>query len=167
MVIDENKDKKEEENKKEETPKKETKTEESKDKEEKVEVPKKFKKLVEEIESLSILELSELVKILEKKFGVSSAAPAVAAPVGAPAAGETKESEEKDSYKVTLTSVGEKKIDVIKAVREATQKGLKESKELVDGVANEPQIIKENSKKEEAEEIKKKFEDAGAAVELK
>lgn len=133
--------------------------------EEKVEVPEKFKKLVEEIEKMSVLDLSELVKVLEKKFGVSAAAPvAVAAPAGQAAA---EAAEEKSVFNVMLSSVGDKKIEVIKVVRDMTQKGLKEAKDLVDAVVSGPQMIKENAKKEEAEDIKKKFEAAGAKVELK
>ncbi len=136
-------------------------------KEEKVQVPEKFKKLVEEIEKMSVLDLAELVKILEKKFGVSAAAPVAAAPAaGAPGAA-APEAEEKSSYNVVLAGVGDKKIEVIKVVRDATQKGLKEAKDLVDAVASGPQVIKENAKKEEAEELKKKFEEAGAKIELK
>ena len=135
-------------------------------KEETVEVPEKFKSLVESVEKLSVLELSELVKILEKKFGVSAAAPmAVAA---APAAGAGEEAaEEQSSFTVQLTKVGDKKIEVIKAVRDATEKGLKEAKDVVDAAATEPQAVKEGVGKEEAEELKKKFEAAGATVELK
>ncbi|MDD5146313.1 MAG: 50S ribosomal protein L7/L12 [Candidatus Pacebacteria bacterium] len=136
------------------------------DEKEIVEVPKKFEKIVEEIEKMSVLDLAELVKILEKKFGVSAAAPMMAMPVaGAPAAAAP--AEEKSSYNVVLTSPGAKKIDVIKVVRDLTQKGLKESKDLVDAAEKEPQMVKEGAKKEEAEEIKKKFEAAGAKVELK
>ncbi|NQU82804.1 MAG: 50S ribosomal protein L7/L12 [Parcubacteria group bacterium] len=148
--------------KKEETPKEDKKTEEAE--EETVEVPTKFKKLVEEIEQMQVIDLAELVKILEKKFGVSSAPVAVAAPAGGAPADAV---EEKSSFNVELTAIGEKKIDVIKAVRDITQKGLKESKDLVDAAASAPQMIKENAKKEEAEEIKKQFEAAGATVELK
>lgn len=126
-------------------------------------VPEKFKKMVEEIEKLSVLDLAELVKILEKKFGVSAAAPVVAAPA-APAAPAV---EEKTIFNVVLTAVGDKKIEVIKVARDATQKGLKEAKDLVDAAATGPQVVKENVKKEEAEELKKKFEAAGAKVELK
>ena len=133
--------------------------------EEKVEVPAKFKKLVEEIEKMSVLDLAELVKILEKKFGVSAAPQVLAA---APAGGEAAPAaEEKAVVNIVLTDVGGKKIDVIKAVRDATQKGLKDSKDMVDAVASGPQVVKENVKKEEAKEIKKKFEAAGAKVELK
>lgn len=135
------------------------------DKEKPVKVPAKFKKLVEEIEKMSVLDLAELVKILEKKFGVSATPQMVAA---APAvAGAAPAAEEKSVFNILLTAVGEKKIDVIKAVRDVTQKGLKDSKDLVDAAAAEPQTVKENVKKEEAEEIKKKFEAAGAKVELK
>jgi len=135
-------------------------------KEETVEVPEKFKSLVESVEKLSVLELSELVKILEKKFGVSAAAPmAVAA---APATGADEETaEEQSSFTVQLTSVGDKKIEVIKAVRDATEKGLKEAKDVVDAAATESQAVKEGVGKEEAEELKKKFEAAGATIELK
>jgi len=134
-------------------------------KKEKVEVPAKFKKLVEEIEKMSVLDLAELVKILEKKFGVSAAPQVVAAPTAA--APTTPAKEEKTVFNIVLTSVGDKKIEVIKAVRDATGKGLKESKDLVDAAASGPQIVKENVKKEEGEELKKKFEAAGAKIELK
>ena len=131
-----------------------------------VKVPEKFKKLVEEIEKMTVLDLAELVKILEDKFGVSAAAPVAAAvPAVAESSGEAKE--EKSVFNVELTAVGDKKIEVIKAVRDATEKGLKEAKDLVDAAATASQIIKENVKKEEAEELKKKFEAAGAKVELK
>ncbi|MDO8524339.1 MAG: 50S ribosomal protein L7/L12 [bacterium] len=133
------------------------------DEKEKIEVPKKFEKLVEEIEQMSVIDLAELVKILEEKFGVS-AAPAMAVAV-APAA--TEAVEEKTSFNVMLTGIGEKKIDVIKAVRDITQLGLKEAKDMVDAAEKAPQMVKENVKKEEAEEMKKKFEAAGAKVELK
>ena len=130
-----------------------------------VEVPEKFKKLVEEIEKMSVLDLSELVKVLEDKFGVSAAPQMMAA---APAAaGESADAEEKSSFDVVLTSAGEKKIDVIKVVRDLTQKGLKEAKDLVDGIASAPQVIREGVEKKEAEELKKKFTEAGATVELK
>lgn len=133
-----------------------------------VEVPEKFKGVVEEIEKMSVLDLSELVKVLEEKFGVSASAPvAAAAPAGAaPAAGGEAE-QEKTEFNVMLTSMGDKKIEVIKTVKEITGKGLKEAKDLVDASANEPQAVKENAKKEEAEEIKSKLEAAGASVELK
>lgn len=134
---------------------------------EEVEIPEKFKKIVEEIEKMSVLDLAELVKILEKKFGVSAAPQAVFAVPQMVQAQAPSPSEEKSSFTLVLSSVGEKKIDVIKIVREITGKGLKESKDLVDAVANGPQVLKENVKKEEAEEIKKKFEAVGAKIELK
>ena len=130
-----------------------------------VEVPEKFKKLVEEVEKMSVLDLAELVKVLEKKFGVSAAPQMVAAAAGAaPAAAAA---EEKSSFNVVLTAAGDKKIEVIKVVRDVTQKGLKEAKDLVDAIATAPQTIKEDAKKEEAEDLKKKFTAAGATVELK
>ena len=131
----------------------------------KVDVPEKFKKLVEEIEKLSVLDLAELVKVLEEKFGVSAQAPIAAQPA-APAGGAAPV-EEKSIFNIELKEVGSKKIEVIKVVRDITEKGLKESKDLVDAAASAPQAVKENVKKEEAEEIKKKFEAAGAKVELK
>ena len=137
--------------------KKEEKAEKKEEEKEEVEVPEKFKHLVEEIEKMSVLDLAELVKILEKKFGVSAVP--VSAPVagGAPASQGGAEGEEKSVFTVQLKAVGDKKIEVIKLVRDLMGKGLKEAKDLVDAVANGPQVIKENVKKEEAEEIKKKF----------
>lgn len=129
-------------------------------------VPEKLKKLVEEIGKLSVLDLADLVKVLEEKFGVSAQAPVVAAPQAA-APGAASADEEKTSFNIELKDVGAKKIDVIKLVRDITGKGLKEAKDLVDAAASAPQIVKENAKKEEAEEIKKKLEAAGAKVELK
>ncbi len=134
-------------------------------KDEKIEVPAKFKSLVEEIEKMSVLDLAELVKILEKKFGVSANNPVMVA--GTAPAGASEAAEEKSSFNVVLTSAGEKKIEVIKVVRDVMGKGLKEAKDLVDAVATGPQVIKENAKKEEADDLKKKFEAAGAKVELK
>lgn len=130
-----------------------------------VEVPEKFKALVEQIEKLSVLELSELVKVLEDKFGVSAAAPMMmgAMPAAGGAAGG-EAAEEKDSFTVELTDAGANKINVIKVVREATGVGLKEAKDLVDGA---PKAVKENVAKAEAEELKKKLEEAGAKVTLK
>lgn len=127
-----------------------------------VEVPEKFKDLVKKVEEMSIIELAELVKVLESKFGVSAAAPVVMA-----ASGASAPTEEKTSFNVELKEVGAQKIEVIKVVRDVTAKGLKESKDLVDAAANGPQMIKEGVKKEEAETIKKKFETAGAKVEIK
>ena len=119
--------------------------------------------ILEAIENMTVLELSELVKAMEEKFGVSAAAPVAVAAVGAaaPAAGAA---EEKTEFTVVLAAAGDKKINVIKAVREATGLGLKEAKELVDGA---PKPVKENVGKAEAEELKKKLEEAGATVELK
>ena len=127
-----------------------------------VEVPKKFEELVKSIENLTVLELSELVKILEEKFGVSAAAPVAAAPAeGGDDGGE------KSEYTVELKEAGDKKIEVIKAVRTITGKGLKEAKDLVDGVAEGPQVLKEGVPAEEAKEMEKTLKDAGAVVELK
>ncbi|MEK7115446.1 MAG: 50S ribosomal protein L7/L12 [Patescibacteria group bacterium] len=124
-----------------------------------VSVPEKFKKLIEEIEKMSVIDLHELVKTLETKFGVSASA------MAAPAAGAgAAVAEEKDSYSVNLASVGEQKIAVMKAVKEVLGLGLKEAKDLVDGA---PSVLKEGVKKAEAEEMKKKIEAAGGKVELK
>lgn len=136
-------------------------------KEEKIEVPAKFKDLVEKIENLSVLDLAELVKLLEKKFGVSAQAPMMVAAVPASAASNAVAAEEKSVYNIELKTVGDKKIEVIKVVRDVTEKGLKEAKDLVDAAVSAPQMVKENVKKEEAHEIQKKFEAAGAKVELK
>ena len=122
------------------------------------EVPAKFKKLVEEVEAMSVIELSELVKVLEKKFGVSAAAVAVAGPAA------VSEEETKSTADVELTEVGANKIAVIKAVKEALALGLKEAKDLVDGA---PSMIKQGMKKEDAAELAKKLTDAGAKVTLK
>ena len=139
-------------------------------KEEKVEVPAKFKDIVEKIEKMSVLDLSELVKLLEKKFGVS-AQPTVVAAAGGQGGGSqgatASQESEKSEFNVVLTAIGDKKIEVIKAVRDITQKGLKECKDLVDAAASKPQIIKEGAPKEDAEAAKKKLEAAGAKVELK
>jgi large subunit ribosomal protein L7/L12 len=128
--------------------------------EETVEVPAKFKKLVEEIEKMSVLELSELVKVFEKKFGVSAAAVAVAGPAAAGAA----EEEGKSTADVELTDFGASKIAVIKVVKEALALGLKEAKDLVDAA---PSMLKTGMKKEDAAELAKKLTDAGAKVTLK
>lgn len=128
------------------------------------EVSQKFKDLVEKIEKLSALELSELVKILEDRFGVSAVPQQIAASSSQTATPQEEAKEEKTSFNVELSLAGENKIPVIKIVRELTGKGLKESKDLVDQA---PQIIKENVEKKEAEEIKKKLEEVGAKVELK
>lgn len=122
----------------------------------------KYNKIIEEIEKLTALELSELVKALEEKFGVSASMPMAMAPaagVDAPAAAE-----EKSAFDVVLAKAGDQKIAVIKIVREITDKGLQEAKQLVDTA---PQVIKSGVNKTEAEELKKKLETAGATVELK
>lgn len=132
---------------------------------EEVAVPKKFQSLVEEIEKMSVVDLAELVKILEKKFDVSSAMPMMAAP--AAASGEAAApADEKSSFDVVLSGVGDQKIEVIKVVRDITGLGLKEAKDMVDKAEQEPQKVKEGAKKEEAEELKQKLEGAGAKVEL-
>lgn len=130
----------------------------------KVEVPEKFKALVEQIEKLSVLELSELVKVLEGKFGVSAAAPMMmgAMPMGAAAGAPA--AEEKSEFNVELAEAGANKINVIKVVREITGLGLKEAKDIVDGA---PKVVKENVAKAQAEEMKKKIEEAGGKVNLK
>lgn len=121
----------------------------------------KFKNLIEEIEKMSALDIVELVKALEEKFGVSASAPVMMA--GAVAEGAAA-AEEKTSFTVELKSAGEQKIQVIKAVREITGLGLKEAKDIVDGA---PKAVKENVAKADAEEMKKKLEAAGATAELK
>lgn len=119
--------------------------------------------IIKAIEEMSVLELSELVKELEDKFGVSAAAPAMMMPMGAAAPAAAAE-EEKTEFDVVLIEHGANKIGVIKVVREITGLGLKEAKELVDGA---PKTVKEQASKDEAEEIKKKLEEVGAKVELK
>lgn len=133
------------------------------DEKKQVEVPEKFQKLVGEIEKLSVIDLSELVKVLEEKFGVSAAAPMMMAAAPAASAGAVAE-EEKSSFNVELTESGATKINVIKVLREVTALGLKEAKDMVDGA---PKIVKEGVAKEEAESIKKKLEEAGAKATLK
>ena len=118
--------------------------------------------ILEAISNMSVLELSELVKAIEDKFGVSAAAPVAVA--AAPAAGAAAAAEEKTEFDVVLKEIGEKKIQVIKAVREITGLGLKDAKALVDGA---PKEVKTGVAKAEAEEMKKKLEEAGASVELK
>jgi len=124
----------------------------------------KLTKIIEEVEKLSVLELADLVKALEDKLGVSAAAPVAAVPVAAGASASQAAEEAKSEYQVVLTSSGANKIGVIKAVRTVTELGLKEAKDLVDGA---PKVVKENVKKEEAENIKKQLEEAGATVTLK
>lgn len=127
-------------------------------------VPEKFQSLVSEIEKMSVLDLAELVKILEDKFGVSAAAPAMMMAGGAGAGDAGAAAEEKSEFDVELSDAGGTKIAVIKVVKEITGLGLADAKAMVDGA---PKVIKEAVKKEEAEEMKKKLEEAGAAVELK
>jgi large subunit ribosomal protein L7/L12 len=127
-----------------------------------VEVPAKFQALVAEIEKMSVIDLSELVKVLEEKFGVSAAAPAMMM-AAAPAPGAAA-AEEKTSFDVELVAAGNNKINAIKAVREITGLGLKEAKDLVDGA---PKVVKAGVDKATAEDIKKKLTDAGATVNLK
>ncbi len=124
-----------------------------------VSVPAKFKDIVEKIEAMSVLDLNELVKVFEEKFGVSATAVAAA-----PAAGGAGAAEEKDSFNVELTSAGDQKIGVIKVVKEALAMGLKEAKDLVEAA---PAMLKEGMKKAEAEDLKKKIEEAGGKVTLK
>ena len=116
--------------------------------------------MIEEIKKMTVVELADLVKAIEEEFGVSAVAAAAPAAGGAAAAGAA---EEKSEFNVVLTAAGDQKIKVIKVVRDATGLGLKEAKDLVDGA---PKTVKENVKKEEAEELKAKFEEAGATVEL-
>ena len=125
-----------------------------------VEIPAKFKGLVDSIEKMTVIDLNELVKLLEKKFGVSAQAVAVAAP----AAGGAPAGEEKSTFAVHLASGGEQKIAVIKVVKEVLALGLKEAKDLVDAA---PTLLKDGMKKDEAEALKKSIETAGGKVELK
>ena len=125
-------------------------------------VPEKFKALVEQVEKMSVLDLSELVKVLEEKFNVSAAAPAMM--MAAPAGAAAPAAEEKTEFNVELVDCGANKINVIKVVKEITGLGLADAKALVDGA---PKMVKENVKKEEAEAMKKKIEEAGGKVNLK
>lgn len=129
-----------------------------------VEVPAKFQALVGEIEKMSVLDLSELVKVLEEKFGVSAAAPAMMMPPTAVGGAAAEAAEEKTSFTVELTEAGSNKIGVIKALRELTQMGLKDAKDMADAA---PKVVKEGVEKAQAEEWKKKLEEAGAKVTLK
>ncbi|OGL65419.1 50S ribosomal protein L7/L12 [Candidatus Uhrbacteria bacterium RIFCSPLOWO2_01_FULL_47_24] len=134
------------------------------DEQKNVEVPEKFKGLVEQIEKLTVSDLAELVKVLEGKFGVSAAQTFVGAPVaGAPSAA-TAPVEEQTTFNVELTESGSNKIGVIKVLREITQLGLKDAKDMVDGA---PKMVKEGVGKAEAETMKKKLEEAGAKATLK
>ncbi|NCN52819.1 50S ribosomal protein L7/L12 [Candidatus Parcubacteria bacterium] len=128
------------------------------DVDETVEVPAAFKALVEQVEKMSVLELNELVKVLEKRFGVSASAVAVAAPAGGDAG------EAQSAFNVELTEAGAQKIAVIKVVKEVLGLGLKEAKDMVDGA---PAMVKEGMKKEDADALKAKLEEAGAKVTLK
>ncbi len=121
------------------------------------------KDVIEFISNMTVLELSELVKELEEKFGVSAAAPVAISPAAAPEKGEQVEEVEKTEFSVVLTGIGDKKIQVIKGVRSVTNLGLKEAKELVDNVPNK---VKEGISKEDAENIKKQLEEAGATVDI-
>jgi large subunit ribosomal protein L7/L12 len=146
-------------------PKAQTKeaSETTKEKKEKTKLTKE--QFFEHLDGLTVLELADYIKEFEERYGVSAAAAAIpmAVPGAAISAGEAQAEEEKSEFSVILKSVGEKKINVIKTVREVTSLGLKEAKDLVDGA---PKAIKENVPKEEAEEIKKKFEEVGATIEL-
>ena len=125
-----------------------------------IKLSKEAQAILDSVEKLSVLELADLVKAMEEKFGVSAAAPAAAAPA---AAGEAA-AEEKDSFDVELSAIGDQKIAVIKAVREITGLGLKEAKDMVDGA---PKVIKEGASKDDAEKMKAQLEEAGATVTLK
>lgn len=124
----------------------------------------KYAKIIEEVEKLNVLELSELVKALEEKFGVSAAMPMMAAPSAGPSAGSGQAGEEKTAFDVHIISGGEQKIQAIKVVRELTGLGLKEAKDLVDGA---PKVVKVGLPKAEADEMKAKLEAAGAKAEVK
>ncbi len=128
-----------------------------------ISVSEEGKKMIEIIKGMKVADLNNTVKAIEQEFGVSAQAPQAASA----STGATADKEEKSSFNIELKEVGAKKIEVIKLVRDLTGKGLKEAKDLVDAAATAPQIVKENAKKEEADEIKKKFEAAGAKVELK
>jgi large subunit ribosomal protein L7/L12 len=126
-------------------------------------VPEKFEKIVDEIKNLSVIELSELVKVLEEVLGVSAAAP-VAVGVAAPAAGDAPAAEEKSAFDVIIEDAGSSKIQVIKVVKEATGLGLKEAKDIVDAA---PKAVKEGVSKADADELKTKLQEAGATVVVK
>ncbi|ACJ75791.1 50S ribosomal protein L7/L12 [Thermosipho africanus H17ap60334] len=126
-----------------------------------------LEEIVSAIEQLTVAELAELVKMLEDKFGVSASAPVMAMPMAGAAAGGAAAAEEKTEFDVVLKSFGAKKIEVIKVIREITGLGLKEAKDLVEKAGTPDAVVKQGAAKEEAEEIKKKLEAAGAEVELK
>ena len=123
-----------------------------------------IKKIAEELSKLTVIEAAELSKLLEEKWGVSAAAPVAVATAGAQPGASSEVAEEKSSFDIVLAEAGASKINVIKEVRAITNLGLKEAKDLVEAA---PKVVREGVKKEEAEEIKKKLEDAGAKVELK
>ena len=123
-----------------------------------------IKKIAEELSKLTVIEAAELSKLLEEKWGVSAAAPVAVAVAGAQPGASSEVAEEKSSFDIVLAEVGASKINVIKEVRAITNLGLKEAKDLVEAA---PKVVREGVKKEEAEEIKKKLEEAGAKVELK
>lgn len=127
-----------------------------------MEIPEKFQSIVSEVEKMSVLDLSELVKVLEEKFGVSASAPAMM--MAAPAAAGAAAAEEQSAFTVEISAVGDSKINVIKAVREVTGLGLKEAKDIVDAA---PKAVKEGVSKAEADDMKAKLEAAGAVVTLK
>ncbi len=127
-------------------------------------MPATKENVFEFIDKMTILEMSEFIKEFEERYGVTAAAPVAVAAAGAPAAGEAAAEEEQTSFDVVLTAVGDKKIQVIKAVRELTSLGLKEAKELVDSA---PKPVKSGVSKEEADSVKAKLEEQGASVELK
>lgn len=128
--------------------------------------PEKLKNLIEKIESLSVLEFAQLIKLLQEKFGIENISPQVSFQQ-APSQPPPETPAEKDVFTIELKGIGDKKIEVIKLVRDITGKGLKEAKDLVDAAASAPQVIKENVKRQEAQEIKNKFEKIGAQIELK
>ena len=143
-----------------EAPKEEPKAEEKAEVKSDIKLSAEAKKVLESVEKMTVLELADLVKAMEEKFGVSAAAP-VAVAAAAPA--DAAPAEEKSSFNVVLKASGDQKINVIKVVRELTELGLKEAKDLVEGA---PKTVKENVKKEDAEAMKAKLEEAGATVEL-
>jgi large subunit ribosomal protein L7/L12 len=145
----------------------EKKKKEDSSKEKKIDIPENLEGIVKKIEDLKVGELAKLVKVLEEKFGVTAQVPVAVAPAGVETGKPEGTEEEKTEFNIELKSAGSSKISVIKSVKEITGKGLKDSKDLVDATEKSPQILKEKVKKEEAEEIKKKLEEAGAIVEIK
>lgn len=145
------------------TPSQSNKMNEEKNNDTAAAVPEKFEKIVKHIEELSVLDLAELVKVLEKKFGVSAVMP-MASGAGGAGAEEGAKAEEKTAFDIELKAVGDQKVNVIKVVREVTGLGLKEAKDMVDAA---PKVIKQGVKKEEADEVKQKLEAVGATIEIK